>query len=657
MFTINYHEGSRTEDGLIVYYDFSEGQGDTIYDRSGNDKPIDLLITEPTAVKWLEGIGLSIESATVIESIKNENELTKVAKSSEMTIEAWVKPANDNQNGPARIVSFSKNSTERNFTLGQDGDQYIVRFRTKDTGDNGMPNASTIADQVSENYIQHLVYTWTEEEGEENIFLDGVNVYSGTRTGQTSNWESSFQLLLGNEADGSRAWLGELYQLAIYDKVLSEIEIQQNFEAEFANGKLPIGNYDLGKTIDTYFEGINNNIPVSLTIPDPSTIDSMIVELVYKKNAGGSLSFADANGNIYTAAREQISGVYVYRTKVPPTNEIIYSHTTNQSSAQSLMVYAYRSGNENLFTELMVSDVGGSNSLETFSAKIPATSEAKNLHLVLPITELTFDNRTLNFTARAGTVDTSFTVKWGPAGRGFSNGCCLDFVEIDLLNVAGHVAQMVVSIESEGSRVGQSYALAGIMTLEISPNAGGTFPLEWLGVDAVWEGTNARINWATFAEENTDYFVIERATASQKFTAIGQIAAQGSIDTETSYNFLDQDAGLYNEIYYRIRQVDLNGAYSMSDQLVLMSDKLAEINMRIGPNPTRGLVNISLEGGLPSEIAFLQLIDLNGKILKEEKLSLGQKTSSFDLANFSAGLYIVRYTSGEYVLNKRIQKN
>lgn len=657
VFAVMRQSSSRTESGLIAYYDFSEGQGDTIYDKSGLSKPIDLLITEPSAVQWLDGIGLAIESETVIRSIKNESELKKAVNSTdEISIEAWVKPATTNQYGPARIVSFSKNSVERNFTLGQDGDRYAVRLRTEDTSDNGMPTANTSNDQVSSNYIQHVAYTWEQNSGDEYIYVDGIEVYAGTRTGMTDNWESSFELLLGNEATGDRAWLGEIYQIAIYDRVLSQADVQQNFEADFAKGLLPLGSYGMGKKIDTYYEGINNNIPASLSIPDVGTIDSMMVEIAYKANAGNSISFSDGSGNSYSADMERIGGIYVYRTNVPATDEIIYTNTYKDDKAQSLIAYVYRTGNENLLSEIMVSDVGGYNSVETFGTKIPATSEPKNIHIVLPITELTYDDRILSFSARAGTVDTSFTLMWGPSGRGFVNGCCLDFVEIDLLNVAGHVAQVVVSIESVGSLGGQSYALSGLITLEMSPNSGGTFPLEWVGVDAVWEETNARINWATFAEENTDYFEVERSTEGQNFEVIGQLPARGSIDTETSYSFLDQEAGRYDEIYYRIRQVDLNGAFTMSDQMVLMSNELDAINMRLGPNPTSGPLNITLEGALLSEVGMLQLVDLGGRILQEENLAPGQETLNLNLSHLPAGVYIVRYTSGDYVLAKRIHK-
>ena len=60
-----------------------------------------------------------------------------------MTIEAWIKPANTTQAGPARIVTLSKDPSSRNFTLGQKAGVYEVRFRTTTTSPNGEPSLSS----------------------------------------------------------------------------------------------------------------------------------------------------------------------------------------------------------------------------------------------------------------------------------------------------------------------------------------------------------------------------------------------------------------------------------------------------------------------------------------------------------------------------------
>jgi hypothetical protein len=66
-----------------------------------------------------------------------------VKRSKAFTIEAWIKPENTTQAGPARIVTVSQDFGGRNVTLGQLGGAYEVRFRTTATSPNGEPALAT----------------------------------------------------------------------------------------------------------------------------------------------------------------------------------------------------------------------------------------------------------------------------------------------------------------------------------------------------------------------------------------------------------------------------------------------------------------------------------------------------------------------------------
>ncbi len=131
-------------DGPLVLYTFREGRGDTIRDVSGTGESLNLKIENTEAVKWIPRGGLAIERPVLIASSSPAPGLiAAIKKSNAITIEAWVKPANTTQAGPARIVTLSRNTGERNFTLGQKGDAYEVRFRTASTSPNGEPALSS----------------------------------------------------------------------------------------------------------------------------------------------------------------------------------------------------------------------------------------------------------------------------------------------------------------------------------------------------------------------------------------------------------------------------------------------------------------------------------------------------------------------------------
>ena len=105
----------------------------------------------------------------------------------------------------------------------------ICDVRTS-TGDlNGNPTGNT-ASGVTGTTLNHVVMTH-DAAGNEVIYVNGVSQYSGSRTGDFSNWDATYALALANEVGLGRAWLGDLHLVAIYDRALSAGEVTQNFNA------------------------------------------------------------------------------------------------------------------------------------------------------------------------------------------------------------------------------------------------------------------------------------------------------------------------------------------------------------------------------------------------------------------------------------------
>ncbi|PHQ34693.1 hypothetical protein CEE69_14190 [Rhodopirellula bahusiensis] len=219
----------RVSNGLAAFYTFESGHGDTIKDRSGNGQPVDLKIEQSSAVAWKKS-ALEVRSATKIESIGSADKIVDQAKrSNALTIEAWIKPNNTSQKGPARIVSMSKDSVQRNFTLGQDGNRYQIRLRTTLTSDNGIPETSGGSGNA-EPKLTHVVFT-RDGGGNVRVYENGKQTVSKKVAGKLSNWEDGFLLILANERSSERPWLGEFYLVAIYSRALDHAEVSQNFDA------------------------------------------------------------------------------------------------------------------------------------------------------------------------------------------------------------------------------------------------------------------------------------------------------------------------------------------------------------------------------------------------------------------------------------------
>ena len=219
----------RVDAGLILLYEFDEGSGSTVIDRSGVVPTLDLTIADPGNVTWSSD-HLTVNSATALSTANAAAKVaTRAQASGELSVEAWVKPASSAQTGPARIISISLDPYVRNFMLGQEADTFAVRFRAEGQTDwdNGSPTIFTTSGTATI-LLTHVVHTH-KSDGSEVLYIDGVQDQTFTRTGALNQWDPTYPIVVANEATNDRAWLGELHLIAMYDRALEAGEVQQNF--------------------------------------------------------------------------------------------------------------------------------------------------------------------------------------------------------------------------------------------------------------------------------------------------------------------------------------------------------------------------------------------------------------------------------------------
>jgi hypothetical protein len=228
-------DGERITQGLVALYDFGEGDGSTVADVSGVGSPLNLEIEDAESAAWSDG-SLTLSSSNRIVSAGAATKLhDALTGSNEVTLEAWITPANAAQGGPARIASISDGLFDRNLTLGQgeptggSAARYEVRLRTTATSTNGQPSVASPVNSATSN-LQHVLYT-RNSDGAARLYIDGVEVSSEQIGGVLSNWNDSYRLALGNEIGADRPWLGTYHLVAVYDRALSAAEVEVNYEA------------------------------------------------------------------------------------------------------------------------------------------------------------------------------------------------------------------------------------------------------------------------------------------------------------------------------------------------------------------------------------------------------------------------------------------
>lgn len=143
-------------------------------------------------------------------------------------------------------------------------------------------------------------------------------------------------------------------------------------------------------------------------------------------------------------------------------------------------------------------------------------------------------------------------------------------------------------------------------------------PVTWLGVQAQVvekEATTAQVNvsWKTASELNNAYFIVERSIDQQHYVSLGRVEGAGTKLSISSYNLVDATAPL-GTVYYRIRQVDLDGKTEVSPYAVIKTNGSTQRQLNIWPNPS-ALGQAPALNVLAEEVLNLQVMDAQGKLV------------------------------------------
>lgn len=175
-----------------------------------------------------------------------------------------------------------------------------------------------------------------------------------------------------------------------------------------------------------------------------------------------------------------------------------------------------------------------------------------------------------------------------------------------------------------------------------------SLPLKWGELSGMRQGASVKIKWSTSQESNISHFYVERSMDGVHWiTAIASIPAGKKTIAHTDYEQIDLP-GYTGQLYYRIREVDLNGTYAFSKVITVSAENQTTI-ISVSPNPARD--NFIIEGASGATIAQVELRDMRGALIK----TWHGNQAHFSLHQLSSGIYYVQIqlASGE-VLSKQL---
>jgi hypothetical protein len=189
-------------------------------------------------------------------------------------------------------------------------------------------------------------------------------------------------------------------------------------------------------------------------------------------------------------------------------------------------------------------------------------------------------------------------------------------------------------------------------------------PVELSSFTSNVNGRNVNLKWITTSEINNQGFEIQRAELSSEnleYRKTGFIAGYGTINTPTTYNFIDSklNTGKYK---YRLKQINVNGNFeyfNLNGEVEIGVPAKFNLSQNY-PNPFNPTTKIDFDLPFDSKVNIV-LYDISGREIKtliNETRTAGFHTIQFNASDLSSGVYFYRIISKsagqDFVMTKKM---
>jgi hypothetical protein len=202
---------------------------------------------------------------------------------------------------------------------------------------------------------------------------------------------------------------------------------------------------------------------------------------------------------------------------------------------------------------------------------------------------------------------------------------------------------------------GTEYAITGYAYADastgVSPSGfkfGGTIlPVKFVDFSVIPQSSSVLIRWSTAQETNSSYFEIQRSENGNDWVSIATVTAAGNSTVISNYSYTDRKTSAAQVMYYRIKQVDLDGQFTMTAvRTIKMQQAQAEVKVSAAGNNTV-LVNFSQQ--VKSNVV-IRLTSMTGQVISQQLVSNPAGQITFSAHNSLTGVYVVTISNGSNLM-------
>jgi hypothetical protein len=200
-----------------VHYQFDEGAGTIAHDAIGN---YDGTVSGASWTSGQIGQALSFDGVNDNVSIGDVQLLTN-----DLTISTWVRTANFFQVNGYSVSKYNTATNEREYAVYFNGPANEVHFLigSSDGSSYSFGVLSSAASILTNNTWNHIVFTRSGSAA--HCYINGVEQALAGTINSNNFADTTARLMIGNRTDGGRAFLGQIDDVRIYNRVLTAQEV------------------------------------------------------------------------------------------------------------------------------------------------------------------------------------------------------------------------------------------------------------------------------------------------------------------------------------------------------------------------------------------------------------------------------------------------
>jgi hypothetical protein len=451
--------------------------------------------------------------------------------SNNLTMEAWVNPSSYAASGEMIFSKIETNNTREFYIYIEAGG--LLRFVIIDNADVAYILLSTTT--IPLNTWTHIAATYSFASGMEKIYLNGI-LNASNNIGSVTIASTSIQPLIGaywltNNNVSRGHFEGSIDEVRLWYVERTQTEIRDNMCQTLVPPLVNlVAYYRLDETngiLAADMSGNGNN----------GTLENFLAGQVVARNYSGA---PIGNQSIYT-----YSNTFPLVLNSPSVGKL----TINNVTGVPAVFHLFR-------VDATPSQTGGlSSPANTYFGTFVAGGAAPTYTAVYDYSGTVYDNSLCENNFVLKQRDDNSIATWTL-----------------LPNVLNTTANTLTAANISGRK-------------EIILDCDIPAPVDFISFNLKINNKTTLLNWSTAHEQNNLYFIIEKSTDLNHFNTIGRVDALLLQTTINNYVYIDNEWSM-GTVYYKLKQVDINGAYKYSEIKSINSSSAPEFE--IFPNPNNG---------------------------------------------------------------------